>query len=545
MNKSRLKTVMASFSFILLLMYLYGCIKEKFDPSKFDSSLSFKSGLAIPIGFSHLAAEKYISDTTLKGLLRIGDDGFLSLYYSTVLDSGVLGDMFFINNASVNKTFVNQTGSVIFLIIPGPTVNLSDSILIPVTGTQTNARIDSIKLFSGTVQLNCTAASLSGTITYMIPGLEVNGIPFTATRSLVNPDLNISLAGYSIIPQHDVAGNNLLKCVISVSLSSPSGPVNPGGTILDMQTDLANVNYETIYGDFGGYTIDLPSQTIATPFFRQLDNGQIIFADPKIKIFFDNSVGVPFGISFSRIDAIDRNNMRIPLTGSGVPSTASPKIIGYPLLSQAGQTITDSLILNKSNSNLQVFIASNPDSITIKASALIASLTPPATSFISHDSKYKVSAAIELPLWGKADFVILSDTIAFDYLSSAIPPPEEVEKLIVRSSITNSFPITVYPQVYLLDANFAVIDSLFTGTEKIEGAKDTNGDGRADPQKQTPLDVILPRSGIDNLLNSRYLVTTGRIMTTDFPSIDVKLYSTYFLDLNIGVIAQLKLTTGK
>lgn len=545
MNKTGIKKTVWSFFFILLLLLFYGCIKENFNSAKFDTSLNLKSGLAIPIGFSHLSPEKFLSDTALKGILRKGQDGFLSLYYSTVIDSGVLGNMLLINNTSINKSFLNQTGFPIFLNFPGMQANLSDSVLIPVSAAQTNPRIDSITLLSGTLQLTCSAISLTGTLTYQIPGLKLNGIPFSATRNLPNAVLNIPLAGYTIVPQHDISGNNLLKCVISVNLLSPSGPVNPNTTIADIQTDLTGMNYKTIYGDFNGYTIDFPSQTISTPFFRQLSSGQISFADPKIKLFFANSVGVPFGISFSRIDAIDKFNLHILLAGSGVPALANPKIIRYPSIIQAGQTIADSLVLDKTNSNLPGFIATNPDSITIKASVTIASLPPPSSSFISFDSKYKVSAAIELPLWGKADFVLRPDTIKFNYLSSGIPPPDQVEKLILRSSITNSFPVSVYPQIYLMDGNYLLLDSLFTGIEKIEGAVDTNGDGKADPQKQAPIDILLPRSRIDNLLNTKYLVTKGRIKTTDFPTLDVKLYSTYYLDYNIGVIAQLKIKTGK
>jgi len=545
MNKTRIKKTVRSFFFILLLISFYGCIKENFNSAKFDTSFNLTAGLAIPIGFSHLSAEKFLSDSALKGILRTGGDGFLSLYYSTVIDSGVLGNMLLINNTSINKSFLNQTGFPIFLNIPGMQANLSDSILVPVSATQTNARIDSISLLSGTLQLNFTAVSITGTITFQIPGLKLNGIPFSATRNLPNAVLNIPLAGYSIIPQHDISGNNLLKCVITVNLLSPSGPVIPNATIVDIQTDLTGVNYKTIYGDFKGYSINFPSQSVKTPFFRQLSSGQISFADPKIKLFFANSVGVPFGMSFSRIDAIDKFNLHFPLTGSGVPLLANPKIIRYPSLIQAGQTIADSLVLDKTNSNLSGFIATNPDSITISASVTIAPVTPPSTSFISFNSKYKVSAAIELPLWGKADFVLRPDTIKFNYLSSGIPPPDQVEKLIVRTSITNSFPVSVYPQIYLMDGNFFLLDSLFTGTEKIAGAVDTNGDGKADPQKQDPIDVSLPRPRIDNLLKTKYLVIRGRIETTDFPALDVKLYSTYYLDYNVGVIAQLKIKTGK
>jgi hypothetical protein len=544
MKTNRIQTGSIRFTLLMLLLIFTGCIKEKFDSSNLDASLNLKPGLAIPIGFSHVGFEEYLSDTLLKDELRIAKDGFLSLYYSSPIDSGIMEDLISIHDAGVNKSIINQTSSVIFLNIPGTTIDLADSIIIPITSTQANARIDSIKLSSGTLQMNITTGNLTGTITFQINGLRQNGIPFSTTSNLANPGFILSLANYTIIPEHDVSGNNLLKCRISIHLQAPSGPVNPGAIITDIRTNLNGLNYEIIFGDFGGYTIDFPAKTIATPFFRQLTAGQILFTDPRLKLFFYNSVGVPFGIYFSSIDAIDRNNVHYLLTGPGIPVVTNPKIIRYPTLSQAGQIISDSLIIDKNNSDLPGFIASNPDSITIKAASAIASIAPPATTFIDHDSKYNLTAAFELPLWGKADVLILLDTMTFDYLNSTLPPPEELEKLIVRTSITNSFPVTAYPQVYLFDGNYMLLDSLFTGTEKIEGASDTNGDGIADPHKQPPIDVDLPRTKIDNLLNTRYLVAKSRIMTTNFPSLDVKLYSSYYLDYNVGAIAQLKIKTG-
>lgn len=539
------KSVLSFTLILLIVLSSTGCIKEEFDPSKFDASLDLKSGVAIPIGFSHLGFEKYLQDSLLKDKLRIDKNGFLSLYYTTAIDSGVMGDLLSINDASGNTSVLNQTGSVLFLNIPGATLDISDSLNIVVTSTQADARIDSIKLLSGTIQLNVISSNLAGTVTFTINGLIQNGIPFSASRNLSNPGFALSLAGYTILPEHDAAGNNLLKCKLSIHLQTPSGPVNPGSTIMGVNATINNLEYETIYGDFGGYTIDFPAQTIPTPFFSQLTDGQILFADPKFKLFFENSVGVPFGIYFNRIDAIDRNNISYPLTGQGVPGTGNPKIIRYPSLNQEGLTMTDSLVFNRNNSNLSDFIATCPDSVTVQGAAEIIKLTPPDNSFIRFDSKYNISAVIELPLWGKAKVMVLLDTMDFDYLNSTLPPPEEIERLIIRTSITNSFPVTAYPQIYLLDANRMLLDSLFTGSQKIEGATDTNGDGKADPHKQPPIDIDLPRSRIDNLLNTRYLLVKGSIMTTDFPLLDVKLYTTYFLDCNIGLIAQLKINTGK
>jgi hypothetical protein len=398
---------------------------------------------------------------------------------------------------------------------------------------------------SATLQISGTTSGLSGTITYQIEGLELNGTPFSVSRNISAPGFSLSLAGYSMIPEHDALGNNLLECKIFIHLQTPSGPVNQGSTIIDARADLTAIEYETLYGEFGGYSITFPARTIATTFFGQLDEGEIRFADPRLKLRFENSVGVPFGIYFDEIYAIDRYNIHHPLTGPGIPTSGSPKVIKYPSLNQTGQTVNDSLVIDAGNSNLPDFIATNPDSVTIRGTASIESLVPPSTTFVRYDSKYKITALFELPLWGRADFLVLLDTMPFDYLSSTLPPPDELEKLIVRTSIVNSFPVTVWPQIYLLDQNYALLDSLFTGTEKIEGASDTNGDGKTDPQKQPPIDIELPRVKIDNLLNSRYIIAKGRITTTGFPAADIKLYSSYYLDYKVGVIAQLKIKTGK
>jgi hypothetical protein len=533
---------------IWLIVFLFasitGCIKEEIDSSEIDASLDLKSVLAVPIGFSHLSLEDYLTDSLPVKELIIDKDGFMRILYSTPVDSGVMGDIFSVNDISAGNSVLNNTGMTISLTMPGTSIVITDSVDIPVTSTQSGSGIDSIKLLNGIVNLDVTSSNLTGTVTFSIPGLKQNGIPFTVTRNLTDPDFQLNLSGYSLIPSHNVSESNFLRIKIVISLQNPSGPVAAGSQVIGLQTSLTGLQYQTIYGDFSGYLIDFPHQRLATPFFSQLSDGEIVFADPQIRLYFENSAGVPFGIYFRRIEAIKGASV-LPLTGAGVPVSANPEIIGYPLLAQEGLVVSDSLVLNAGNSNLSDFIASNPDSIVVEASASITNPGSHITGFIRNDSRYKVTAEFELPLWGRADILLLLDTLEFDYLATAMPPPEEIERLIVRTSITNSFPIGAAPQIYLLNENRMIIDSLFTGTEKINGASDKTGDGKADPAKQAAIDIDLPRTKIDNLFETRYIIIKGRLVTTDFPSKDIKLYSTYFLDYNVGLIAQLKVRTGK
>lgn len=529
----------------LVTVSLINCVREEFDPGKFDASLNLKPGLAIPVGYSHLQIEKYLTDSAYSDQLHIADDGFLSLYYSTNVVSGTMSDLLTFSPISVSNTLINTTGATIDLQLPGTTLDINDTISVPIALVQTAARLDSIQLFTGNLNFDINSANITGTVTYIFPGLELNGQPFTITRNLSNPDFTISLADYSVLPEHDAGGNNILKCILSIHLQNPSGPVNAGSPILDAQVSLNSLSYETIYGDFSGYNISLPPFNFATDFFGQIDGGQFEFFDPKLKLIFSNSVGVPLSLSFTQFDAVDRNNIHVPLTGTGVPTLTNPRIIGYPALNQVGLTIRDSLQLDRSNSNLPALLASNPDSISMSVMAGIFPAAGNVTTFINHDSKYDVTAAVELPLWGKGEFLVLFDTMEFDYLSTTLPAPEELERVIVRLNITNSFPVALSSQIYMLDQNHMLLDSLFTQELEIEGASDINNDGIADPHQQDMIDVDLPRSKIDILNNTYFLLTRGRITTTDFPLKDVKFYLSHYMDYNIGLIAQLKINTGK
>jgi hypothetical protein len=539
-NMPRIKTPII----LIIVFLLTSCIKEEFDSNNFDAALNLTPGLAVPVGYSHLGIEKYLNDTSFNEI-RTSPDGFLSLYYSTSVVSGIMSDLFTLPQINVNKVLLNQTGIGINLQTAGATIDLADSILIPVSLVQTTARIDSIHIRTGSLQVNLTSANLTGTITYNFPGLRLNGLPLTISRSLSNPGFNLSLANYKVIPYHDAGGNNIIKCQLSVHLQNPSGPINNGSVILSSQTIIDMAGYETIWGDFSGYNINLPPFLFTTSVFNQFAGGSFEFADPRLKMIFSNSIGVPLGLSFSQFDAIDRYGNHVNLTGVGIPTLANPKIIKYPSLMQEGQTILDSLIINRTNSNFSAMLASNPNSINITASARIIATGGTGTTFINHDSRYDVNTAMELPLWGKAGILTLIDTLSFDYISTTLPVPEELERVIVHINITNSFPVTLYPQVYLLDENMILLDSLFTRNEIVEGASDTNNDGIADPYEQDPIDIDLPRAKIDILSRTRYLVTRGKVMTTSYPLQDVRFYSSYYLDYNIGLIAQLKINTGK
>jgi hypothetical protein len=527
------------------ILFFSSCIREEFDPAKYDGSLNLKTGLAAPVGYSHIEIEKYLRDAQASNELRIDESGFLSLYYSANIFSANAGDLISLTPVSQSFSIENTTGATIDIQTPDPGIVLHDTIFIPVSLNLTTGKLDSILLNTGTLVINTVSGNVSGSLSLSFPGIHDNGTPAGSVHSLGGAAENFILNNFMLIPEKGAGDNYFLRCILTLNLEAPSGPIANGAEICGLNIDFNSPEFETIYGNFSGLAIDLPAISLTPGIFSQFLEGHFDFADPKFKLVFSNSFGIPIGISLNQFEVTDRVGQTFPLSGSGIPTPSQPRIIQYPPLTQEGELVADSLVLDKDNSNLPALMEANPDNLSVDASAQVDSIPDGGTGFIRSDSRLDISAVLDLPLWGRAEFLIMQDTLAFDYMSSSLPATEEIERAIIRISTTNGFPVSVIPQAYFLDANGILLDSLFEEPQQLQGASDNNGDGKADPTKMTPIDIDLPRDKIDILEATRFIITRGKVTTTNYPNEDVKFYSDYFLDYNFGLIVQLKINTGQ
>jgi len=166
------------------------------------------------------------------------------------------------------------------------------------------------------------------------------------------------------------------------------------------------------------------------------------------------------------------------------------------------------------------------------------------------DKTLNLSAGVALPIGHLhlvyADFlndttaklITIADTLPFNWIKSALPASGKIEKLIIRLNTVNGFPAAVFTQIYLLDQNKLLIDSLFTSAFKLEAATDLNGDGIIDPVTQGPIDIELSATQINNLYGAGSFVVYGKATTT---SLKNSVLPSYFFDFNLGVIAQFKI----
>lgn len=260
--------------------------------------------------------------------------------------------------------------------------------------------------------------------------------------------------------------------------------------------------------------------------------------NPKIKLFFRNSFGIPASVNATTLAGHSSVNPPyiVPLTGTGLPH---PFFINAPTMTQIGQDITTMLELNQSNSNISSVFNLLPSDIHYAMDVLLNPNTPIASNFVLKDSKLVIDVDVEVPLSGSASGFTLQDTIDF-----SLDTIDNVESMKFKFNLLNGFPINAYMQVYLADSNHVVLDSLLQPMQRVIAAGIT---GPAPDYKVTTptrkiTEVTLDKSRLEKIFRTKYLILKAEVETANGGTTTVKIYSDYFIDVKIGTRTQLKVT---
>lgn len=535
--------------FLVISVLFNTCIKEEFDPDKLDTEIIIHPGVAAPLGFIHYELEELLKDSLRPEGMIVDNDGFIRMVYEEEIFSFQASEFLQFSDIEHSGSINNNSPLPIDLsriIVP---FIQTDTIEFNLSGSDgpDYTEIDSIKADSIVIVINLSSSyNLNGTLQISSPGIRKNGEIWSATIPLNINGQSFILEGYTIILSNDPPDVNLAPIIYTMTLEGSSGTVPAGSPILNYTFGISDIDYSAIFGYLGIMYIRIDPQTLPISFFNFIVDGTFHFEQPELKLNFENSFGLPIQVIMTDFYAVSREGGQIAITGDSVPSAGYQRIIHYPSLSEVGQTAYDSLLLNPDNTNLFDALESSPVSISFGVEAETNPSGNITDNFITDKSQYGVKAKLTLPLYGYADFMVMLDTLRFDFNDFFQNPPEEIQRLAFRLNFTNGLPINVYAQMYFTDENYAVLDSIFDEQRLIEAAVDTDGDGKVDPVQNDPIEAEFTRTKIDNISGTRYIFLTGRINTTNYdmvPPESVKFYKDYFIDAYIGVIGDIELNS--
>ncbi|RLD49693.1 MAG: hypothetical protein DRI94_10610 [Bacteroidetes bacterium] len=382
-----------------------------------------------------------------------------------------------------------------------------------------------------------------------------SGVPgiYTTTKDISGYDLNMQ--GISFVEQiyGDLNGNGFIDAdTVNTFYYELIGRIDSNGNLVSISLNdsvyivmsLQNVVPEYAEGYLGQQSFAV-ADTSDFEISDIFDNSAISINQAKLSLSVRNQVGVEGSVRINNLTAVNSNiNSQVTLNST---ITANPFIISKPTntfdINTNVTPTTTNFELNQNNSNITDLINIYPDKIYYDIEVLTNPNNPPSATNILDDFIYygdSVTTYInaEIPLSLIAKNLFLSDTANYNLTEEDI---KNVNGGNLNLYIDNDFPIESKVQLYLLDANFNIYDSLLILQQNILPAGIIQNSIYTQ-QKRTKITIPVSVSKLQEIVNSSRILINVEFNTKP-ENIYVKIYD--FYKMNFKIVADFNYSINK
>jgi hypothetical protein len=455
---------------LTVLTALAGCT---FNADEYEiKSLKSNPELALPLAVANLTIEDLL-DQTDSTYVHVYEDGLVYLGFSDIVTTHDIRNLVHIPNLGVIRV----------LNIPAATY--------PPSNTDVESTVSTSIIDMGISPEKLTEIVFkTGTLNYVIT-TNNNSLPFAVKARIVeykketgDSFLEPGLTGSGALPIDDYTFQSATPNKFTLELTliikaHPNTVIIPPGSSVSVQINYSNVDFESIKGFFDDQIADPGPQTINVSTFGEFrDFGDVSFADPKIYLDVITDYVVPLEVTFTTFEA-RKDNINIPV----LLDKPNPISIDQPLTLGSQKTTRVSV------TNASELIAFDPTHFYFDVSGHINNGLTSGVNYMADTSQMRVRMSIELPLYGKASDIILSDTSSLDLRDLN---ETEIENASLNIMGVNELPLDAYIQVYLLDRNDQVLTVLIEPSQTyiVKGSQvDADGEPIAFPIINKTIDL--------------------------------------------------------
>ena len=531
-------------SLILLSLFLNSCIKDNFNFDKWDREIQYNGSFAAPAIWGDLAFTDAIKKFDAEAMFITNEDGYISLIYNIRVQSDDVHDIIYLPNQNISGSVNSPDFDFSGFTTPGlDTVSHSFQSLLTFDVFNTEAELKNMLLKSGLMDITAQSTYFHTLRLYIsFPTITKNGVPFSrfytfaySGESQTNSD--IDLTGYNIDMSQTPMGHNEIPVDVRVTLFHSGNPNNSGS--LNFNVNIYDLQYDIVQGYFGVNTLIFESDTLDITLFKtkEFNIEDYRFVDPKFKVYYWNSYGVPSAFYFTELrvnSATDGIDYDIIHYGGGIPmDSINPYNVSYAL--SVGTTMEDSLKVDKNNSNIALIMEKRPQWLKFIAHANTNPMGLDHSNFVTSTSLLEAEIVVELPLWGYIYNFHRRDTIEFD-MSDIYNEYNPASRVMARIDIQNGFPVEAFGQVYFVDNNYVVLDSLFHNyEERLLKAALVNSEGRVLDYERKVTKIEFDLNRLEKIKNTKHVILGGQANTTAANNQSVvKIYNDYRIIFDIG-----------
>lgn len=523
---------------IIAVFVFSTCVKDEVDFNKISSNITWNPKLGLPVAYAELSLKDLIESQDT--VTRFVEDSthFLSIVYSKRIFSSRADEVMKVPNQNYHEVLLESDFAL-------PPIPLVDTIKLFRDRNYTlnfdyGEVIDTVNIKSGIMGFTIKSTyKHTGYMQIVVPQLVKNKKPFTLSVLIDKADgtfsstQNIDLTGYQLKPTHLTGSDNIISYSFKAYLKNSGQGISVGDNIT-VDITLNNVSFKSIFGYLGQRELLNFQSAFELALFQNSSKFNLDFFDPKLKLYFNNSYGLPARVELYNVHAVSKTNQNLAITfAPGV----NPFNIPYPLA--VGLFKKDSVTFSYSNTNLRDLFSIGPADFYygVKATSNPAGKT---LNYVTDSSKIDIDMNLEIPLNFRSGLFEFMDTVDLD-LSDFIGDTVNLKSVLLHTVFENGMPFDLSLQVYLANQNFVPIDSLFTSLQQpiiSSGILDVNG--KVIKSTKKPTDAPITGARIPPLDKVRKAIIKAGIVTTNGGKDYVKFYSTYKLGVNFGVQTQVE-----
>lgn len=499
--------------FVLFVLFLFSCVADDFRKLQ---NPDWNPELAIALVDSKFGIDRIVNKFEDGGFLTTDNQGVVIVVYNDTI-------------FELNAIDVLQLDDFTFDLALAQSLGVTD---LPLVGMS----LKTLVLENGHLGVHIEDNVQEDLIvTLNMPKTTKNNVAFKETftakfngGSKLTFDTVFDLSLYTI----DLSGNGNDRNKLNINYEAKKKSNNQSVVIDQFLISFENMIYSLVEGYFGEMSFGSFSDSLKIDMFKNFKSGRIILESPKIDLLVHNGFGMPIHVGFANFQG----------NGIGGSSTLGGSVVNSGVDANAptnsGSTQTTTNTIDSSNSNLSQFLAITPSSLSFSFDLVANQGSDSNTvNFLTNESALEGELALELPLKGSLDSVVFEDI--YDFNTKDL---KDVDEATFKLITDNMFPLGIYVQIYFLDENEQVMDSLIEDNTAIFRQAITDSKGFSIQMVREESYFTMGAGRFSEVKQFAKKIKIRAMLLTDGSDVKtVKIRETDFFDLKLGLRAYLGL----
>jgi hypothetical protein len=514
---------------VALTTFLSSCTND-IDLKDVDGTMSVNGAVVFPLAQSTVSLKDFIDKLNLQNITTNSND-ILTVSYKPDIN----------NSFDLNISPLNVYTDINLPTTSLPSGTISSSAFNNIFGTNhpIQVQIDLSKISPNVSQLDSillNSASLNIALNTNISFVNSN-LKLTIISSNLNyptgysKSNNIAVGSVCSLPiSGKVSANNSI-ITLQLMLEASSNVYIPASPVLTTHVSFDNISFQYVYGKFA-YTLASQTGTVDLSFLNEAisNTSYLPFKDPTIKIMRTTNAGLPIELNINYIKSYNNatpSNAKYAF--GGISTTQS-----FPAIpNQPGKTVTDSLVFNKANGNIDnLFTLEGINTIAYSLGAQISS-TSNAKQYILNSNTFKIEPVVSIPFAFNPNVNIqFLDTLSLGSSFTDFTNKNNLDNVKLWLTVNNYTSAKMTIEVTLLDANYQFISKQLINVDATLDVDATTGQATQTTTTKDQLSSLAFTA--DEIKKAQYVKLSYALAGKD-ASTSMTLKSTDFIKAKLSV----------